>query len=118
MEKLALVTGGTRGIGAAISVALKNQGLTVIANFYSNREAAENFEKTWEIKTKQWNVANLSECTKAVQEIEAEYDQPISILVNNAGITKDTMMHKMREEDWQEVINVNLNSCFNMCASV
>lgn len=118
MERLALITGGTRGIGAAISISLKNQGLTVIANFCSNREAAEKFEKTYGIKTKQWNVANFLECTKAVGEIEAEYGQPISVLVNNAGITKDTMMHKMGEADWQEVINVNLNSCFNMCASV
>jgi acetoacetyl-CoA reductase len=118
MERLTLVTGGTRGIGAAISLALKEQGFTVIANFCSNKEAATNFEETYGIKTKQWNVANFTECKDAVKQIEEEYGEPISVLVNNAGITKDTMMHKMSESDWQEVINVNLNSCFNMCSSV
>ncbi|MGX6960046.1 MAG: SDR family oxidoreductase [Rickettsia endosymbiont of Pentastiridius leporinus] len=118
MSKLAIVTGGTRGIGKSTALALKDQGFNVIANFYSNHEAAKNMEEQYGIKTKRWNVADFEECRKAVKEIEEEYKTPVSILVNNAGITKDKMLHKMSHQDWNDVINVNLNSCFNMSSSV
>lgn len=118
MSKLAVVTGGTRGIGKAIALELKDKGFTVVANFYSNYEAAKTMTESHEIKTKQWNVANYAECAAAIQEIEKECGQSVSVLVNNAGITKDVMFHKMLEADWQEVINVNLTSCFNMCRAV
>lgn len=118
MTKLAIVTGGIRGIGAAISKALKEREFIVVANFCNNHEIAKEFTQTHSIATKQWNVANYLECAKAVKEIEQEFSQPISVLINNAGITRDKMMHKMSQEDWHEVINVNLNSCFNMCTAV
>jgi len=118
MSKLAIVTGGTRGIGKSIAEALKNKGFTVVANFFSNYEAAKLMEETCGIKTKRWNVADFEECKRAVKEIEEEYKKPVSILVNNAGITKDKMLHKMSHQDWSDVINVNLNSCFNMSSSV
>lgn len=118
MSKLAIVTGGTRGIGAAISKALKDKGFVVVANFYNNHEVANKFSENYNIKTKSWDVRNFPDCTKAVREIEEEFNRPVSILVNNAGVTKDSMMHKMNEDDWQIVINTNLNSCFNMCGAV
>ncbi|WPY00455.1 Acetoacetyl-CoA-like SDR family oxidoreductase [Candidatus Trichorickettsia mobilis] len=118
MSKLAIITGGTRGIGAAISIALKEQGFTVIANYHNNHEAANKFAAATNIKIKNWNVANYDECIKTVQIIEAEFNKPVSILINNAGITKDSMLHKMSKADWQDVININLTSCFNMCSAV
>lgn len=118
MSKLAIITGGTRGIGKATALNLKHKGFTVIANFFSNYEAAKSMEKEYSIKTKRWNVADFEECNRAVKEIEEEYKKPVSILVNNAGITKDKMLHKMSHQDWSDVINVNLNSCFNMSSSV
>lgn len=118
MPKLAVVTGGTRGIGAAIAKALNEKGFLVVSNFYNNHETADEFSKNNSIRTKNWNVANYEECTKAIKDIEAEFNKPVSILVNNAGITKDGMMHKMNASNWQDVININLNSCFNMCGAV
>jgi len=118
MQKLAIVTGGTRGIGESISLALHNAGFTVVANFHSNDIVADKFTKTHSIKIKKWNVANYNECVQSVKEIEDEIGKHVSILVNNAGITKDIMMHKMTENDWQSVININLNSCFNMSRAV
>lgn len=118
MSKLAIVTGGTRGIGKAASIALKNKNFTVIANFSSNYQAAEDLNKIYSIKVKQWNVEKYDECSKAIEEIENEFGRPVSVLVNNAGITRDMMLHKMTEQDWQDVINVNLSSCFNMCRAV
>lgn len=118
MSELAIVTGGTRGIGKATALELKNKGLTVVANFFSNYEAAKEMEEKYGIKTKRWNVADFEECKRVVKEIEEEYKKPISILVNNAGITRDKMLHKMSYQDWSDVINVNLNSCFNMSSSV
>lgn len=118
MSKLTVVTGGTRGIGAAISQLLNNNNYTVVANFYNNHEAAETFSKENKIKVMNWNVADYDECISAVKEIEARYQQPISILVNNAGITKDCMMHKMSNDNWRNVIDINLSSCFNMCSAV
>ena len=118
MSRLAVVTGGTRGIGSAISLALKNSGYHVIANYHNNHEIADKFYEDHGIKIKSWNIANFDECEQAVKKIESEYNRPISILINNAGITKDSMMHRMSEHDWHNVINVNLNSCFNMSNAV
>ncbi|MDX2050427.1 MAG: SDR family oxidoreductase [Rickettsiaceae bacterium] len=118
MTKLAIVTGGTRGIGEAISIMLKNVGYEVYASFNSNIEKATEFQKATGIKIKKWDVSDYDECVKAIDDIEKEAKKPVSILVNNAGITRDSMFHKMTKEDWQNVINTNLTSCFNMSVSV
>jgi acetoacetyl-CoA reductase len=118
MNKLAIVTGGTRGIGAAISINLKESGYDVIANYRSNDMMAEKFNKENNIEIMKWDVSNFNECHQAINEICARKNTHISVLVNNAGITKDSMMHKMPQEDWQEVIKTNLDSCFNMCSNV
>ncbi|MGI4775713.1 MAG: 3-oxoacyl-ACP reductase [Janthinobacterium lividum] len=118
MSKIALVTGGTRGIGGAVSKTLAENNYTVIANFCNNFQGAEEFSKEHNIKVMNWNVINRDECSKAIKDIEEQYQRPVSILVNNAGITKDCMMHKMTSDDWQDVISTNLNSCFNMCGAV
>jgi acetoacetyl-CoA reductase len=118
MSRLAIVTGGTRGIGAAISTELKKNGYLVVAAYGSNIKSAETFEKETGIKTKCWDVSDYRACMEAVSEIEKEFGMTVSILVNNAGITRDSMMHKMQEAHWNEVITTNLNSCFNMCSSV
>lgn len=118
MSRLAIITGGTRGIGAAISRALKAQNFTVVANYYSNYDAATKFAAEEGVVVKSWDVANYAECIKAVKDIEEQFSQHVSILVNNAGITRDSMMHKMLQQQWHEVINTNLNSCFNMCSAV
>lgn len=118
MSEIAIVTGGTRGIGKATALEFKNKGLTVVANFFSNYDAAKEMKEKYGIKTKRWNVADFEESRQAVKEIEEEFKKPVSILVNNAGITKDKMLHRMSHQDWNDVINVNLNSCFNMSSSV
>ncbi|RYE06261.1 MAG: SDR family oxidoreductase [Rickettsiaceae bacterium] len=118
VPKIALVTGGTRGIGAAISVALANNDYKVIANFYNNIESAEKFTAKYNIEIMNWDVTDTDQCLKAIKNIEERHQSSISILVNNAGITRDIMMHKMTIDDWQAVINTNLNSCFNMCRAV
>lgn len=109
MQKTALVTGGTRGIGAEISKALKADGYNVIANYAGNKKAAEEFEKETGIKTLRFDVSDFNAVQKACADLE------IDILVNNAGITRDRMLHKMDLADWQDVMHVNLDSCFNMC---
>ncbi len=118
MSKLAIVTGGTRGIGKAISLALKNKGFMVVANFCSNQQMAKELTENHLIKTKQWNIKDYTACAEAVEEIENEFGTSVSVLVNNAGITRDGMLHKMAEQAWQEVIDINLTSCFNMCRAV
>lgn len=115
MNKLALVTGGTRGIGAAISLALKKEGFQVAANYHSNDEAAQKFAKQHDIKAYKWDVANFDECNKNVKKIEEDFGTNVSVLINNAGITRDGLLHKMPLSDWMDVINTNLNSCFYMC---
>ncbi|NRB11103.1 MAG: 3-oxoacyl-ACP reductase [Rickettsiaceae bacterium] len=117
MTKIAIVTGGIRGIGAATSIALKDAGYLVIANYRKNEELARNFTKEHGIKTMMWNVANLEECYDNVAKIAKEFGTT-SILINNAGITRDSMMHKIEPTMWSEVINTNLSSCFNMCKAV
>ncbi len=118
MTRLALVTGGTRGIGACISKALKKAGYQVAANYAINDEAAEAFTKETGIKAYKWDVASLKECAKGIKKIKSDFDQDIEILVNNAGIIKDSMLHKMPEESWHSVISTNLDSCFNTCREV
>jgi acetoacetyl-CoA reductase len=118
MKKLAIVTGGTRGIGAAISIELKKAGYEVAASYVSNEEAAKEFQKKYDIKVYKWDVSDYDSCIRAVGKIEEDFGQTISVLVNNAGITRDTMLHKMSKEDWHAVISTNLTSCFNMCHAV
>ena len=113
MTKVALVTGGSRGIGAAISVALKNAGYTVAANYAGNDEAAEKFKAETGIPVYKWSVADYDACAAGISRVEADLG-PIAILVNNAGITRDAMFHRMTREQWKEVIDTNLNGLFNM----
>ena len=114
MARVALVTGGTRGIGAAISLALKAQGRTVIANYAGNDQAAEAFNKETGIQVMKFDVGNLDACSEAVGHIKNEVG-PIEVLVNNAGITRDGTMLRMSRDMWDAVIDTNLGSCFNMC---
>ena len=113
MSKVALVTGGTRGIGAAISIALKAAGYTVAANYAGNDEAAAAFTAETGINTYKWSVADYQACADGIAKVGEELGE-ISVLVNNAGITRDGMFHKMTPEKWNEVINTNLNGVFNM----
>lgn len=117
MSRIALVTGGTRGIGAAISIALKEAGCTVAATYNRNQEKAEAFHKDTGIHVFQWDVSDFDACQKSVEQIEKELG-PIDILVNNAGITRDTTLHKMDQDMWSDVVHTNLDSCFNMCRAV
>lgn len=113
MTRIALVTGGTRGIGAAISTALKSKGYIVAATYAGNDVAATNFSKKTGIATYKWSVADYDACVQGVTQVQADLG-PIEILVNNAGITRDSMFHKMSREQWQDVINTNLSGVFNM----
>jgi acetoacetyl-CoA reductase len=114
MARVALVTGGTRGIGAAISLTLKQQGRTVVANYANNDEAAAAFKAETGIPVYKFDVGDFDACTEAVKRITEEVG-PIEILVNNAGITRDATMVRMRRDMWDAVIDTNLGSCFNMC---
>ena len=114
MTKVALVTGGTRGIGAAISLALKAAGYKVAANYAGNDEAAAAFSKEHGINVYKWNVGEYDACVTGIATVEAELG-PVDVLVNNAGITRDGMLHKMTPAQWREVIAVDLDSMFNMC---
>jgi acetoacetyl-CoA reductase len=113
MARVALVTGGSRGIGAAVSKALKAQGCAVAATYAGNDEAANAFKAETGIPVFKWDVSNYQACVDGIKSVEAALG-PIDILVNNAGITKDAMFHKMTPEMWNAVINTNLNSLFNM----
>ncbi len=117
MARVALVTGGTRGIGHAISVALKKAGYRVAANYAGNDEAAQRFQVETGIPVYKWSVAEFDECAAGIKRVEAEVG-PIDVLVNNAGITRDGMFHKMTKEQWNEVIGTNLNGLFNMTRPV
>jgi acetoacetyl-CoA reductase len=112
MARVALVTGGSRGIGAAISLALKNAGCTVAATYAGNDEAAAAFTKETGIKTYKWNVANYEASQAGLAQVEADLG-PIDIVVANAGITRDAPFHKMTPAQWQEVIDTNLTGVFN-----
>lgn len=113
MARVALVTGGSRGIGAAISVALKNAGYNVAANYAGNDEAAQKFKAETGIPVYKWSVADYDACTEGVRQVETDLG-PIDVLVNNAGITRDAMFHKMTLQQWREVIDTNLSGVFNM----
>ncbi len=117
MSRVALVTGGTRGIGGAISVALKEAGYTVAASYAGNDEKANAFKEETGIPVYKWDVGDFDACTAGIAQVEADLG-PVEVLVNNAGITKDGMFHKMTAEQWYAVINTNLNSLFNMTRPV
>jgi acetoacetyl-CoA reductase len=117
MARVAVVTGGTRGIGAAIAKALKAAGYRVAANYGGNDEAAQKFKAETGIPVYKWDVGSHASCAAGLKQIEQDIG-PVDILVNNAGITRDTMFHRMTPEQWGEVINTNLNSLFNMCRPV
>jgi acetoacetyl-CoA reductase len=117
MARVAVVTGGTRGIGAAISKALKAEGYKVAANYAGNDEAAQKFKAETSINVYKWDVSAFDACAGGVKQIEAELG-PVDVLVNNAGITRDATLHRMKPEQWTAVINTNLNSLFNMCRNV
>ncbi len=113
MARIALVTGGTRGIGAAISKRLSDDGCKVAANYAGNDEAAEKFSTETGISTFKWSVADYDACAEGIKKVEVELG-PIDILVNNAGITRDAMFHRMTPEKWRQVIDTNLSGAFNM----
>jgi acetoacetyl-CoA reductase len=113
MARVALVTGGTRGIGAAISKALKKAGYKVAASYAGNDAAAEKFKGETGIPVYKWDVSSFDACSAGIKKVEADLG-PIDVLVNNAGITKDGTFHKMTLDQWNAVINTNLGSLFNM----
>lgn len=117
MARVAIVTGGTRGIGAAISIGLKNAGYSVAANYAGNDEAANAFSSETGIAVYKFDVSDFDACQTSVAQIVADIG-PVDVLVNNAGITRDGTMHRMTAEQWQSVIDTNLGSCFNMSRSV
>ena len=117
MARVAVVTGGTRGIGAAIAKALKAAGYNVAANYAGNEEAANKFKADTGIGVYKWDVSSHDACAAGLKKVEAEIG-PVDVLVNNAGITRDGMFHKMNVEQWRAVIETNLNSVFNMCRPV
>ena len=113
MSKVALVTGGTRGIGAAISEALAKAGYRVAANYAGNEAAAAKFTEETGIATYKWSVADYDACVEGIARVEADLG-PIAVLVNNAGITRDAPFHKMTAQQWREVMDTNLSGLFNM----
>ena len=117
MARVAVVTGGTRGIGEAISVALRDAGLDVAANYAGNEEKARDFTDRTGIKAYKWDVSDFDACMSGVQQVESELG-PVDVLVNNAGITRDGTMKRMSRQMWDEVIDVNLGGCFNMAKAV
>ena len=117
MGRVAVVTGGTRGIGEAICVALKNAGYKVAANFGGNEAAAAEFTERTGIPAYKFDVSDFEACKEGIAAIETDLG-PVEVLVNNAGITRDGTIHKMTAERWQDVLDTNLGSCFNMCRNV
>ena len=117
MAKVAIVTGGTRGIGEAISVALKEHGMAVAANYAGNDERAREFTERTGIPTYKWDVADHEACLAGAARVEADLG-PVDVLVNNAGITRDGVLLKMDYKAWKEVIDTNLGGCFNMAKAV
>ena len=113
MSRVALVTGGTRGIGAAVSVALSAAGYRVAANYAGNDEKARAFGDETGIPVFKWDVSDYQACSRGVEQVEGELG-PVEVLVNNAGITRDAMFHKMTPEQWNEVVGTNLTGLFNM----
>ena len=117
MARVAIVTGGTRGIGEAISIALQQMGMSVAANYAGNDERAKAFTDRTGIRAFKWDVSDHEACMRGVGDVEAALG-PVDVLVNNAGITRDTTMKRMDHAKWQEVIDTNLGGCFNMAKAV
>ena len=117
MSKVAIVTGGTRGIGEAISLALRELGMTVVANYAGNDQKAKEFSERTGIAAVKWDVGDHQACLDGCADVEAKFG-PVDVLVNNAGITRDGVLQKMSFDDWNEVIRVNLGGCFNMAKAV
>ncbi len=117
MARIAIVTGGTRGIGEAICLRLKDEGMTVVANFGGNVERAKAFESATGIKTYQWDVGDHQACLEGCAQVVADIG-PVDVLVNNAGITRDGTLMKMTYDMWDEVMRTNLGGCFNMAKAV
>ncbi len=117
MARVAIVTGGTRGIGEAISIALNGMGMKVAANYAGNDERAKGFTERTGIPAYKWDVADHDACQEGVRKVEADLG-PVDVLVNNAGITRDTRMKRMAHDQWQQVIDTNLGGCFNMAKAV
>lgn len=117
MSKVALVTGGTRGIGATIAIALKNKGYTVISTYQSNEAAAKKFSKENQIPVYQWDISNFEACQKGLEDVIKDHGA-IDVLVNNGGITRDGVLHRQSTDHWNHVITTNLTSCFNMTRGV
>jgi acetoacetyl-CoA reductase len=117
MARVAIVTGGTRGIGEAISIALNDMGMNVAANYAGNEERARAFSDRTGIATYKWDVSDFEACQDGARRVEADLG-PVDVLVNNAGITRDATMRKMDHAKWQDVIDTNLGGCFNMAKAV
>src|SRR5438045_2496407 len=117
MARIAIVTGGTRGIGEAISVALRDMGITVAANYAGNDERAKAFTDRTGIAAFKWDVSDYDACIAGCAEVEQKIGD-IDILVNNAGITRNGTLLKMSSQDWKEVIDTNLGGCFNMAKAL
>ena len=113
MARVAIVTGGTRGIGEAISLALKDAGMTVAANYAGNDEKAKAFTERTGIKAYKWDVGDFDACAAGVAQVEAELG-PVDVVVNNAGVTRDGTILKISRDMWEDVIRINLGGCFNM----
>lgn len=118
MSRIALVTGGTRGIGAAICLALKESGYNVAANYASRHEVAEAFTQKHGISSFSWDISCPDDCSGGVAKVEEKLGGNVEILINNAGITRDATMHKMEADNWDAVIETDLNSCFYMSRAV
>jgi acetoacetyl-CoA reductase len=117
MARVAIVTGGTRGIGEAISIALNDMGMKVAANYAGNEDRARAFTDRTGIAAYKWDVSDFDACQEGVRKVEADLG-PVDVLVNNAGITRDTTIRKMSAQQWQDVIDTNLGGCFNMAKAV
>ncbi|MGE0179613.1 MAG: acetoacetyl-CoA reductase [Sphingomonas sp.] len=117
MARVAIVTGGSRGIGEAISIALRDAGMDVAANYAGNEERARAFTERTGIRTYKWDVADYDACMAGVAQVESEIG-PVDVLVNNAGVTRDGTMKRMSREAWEDVMDINLGGCFNMAKAV
>ena len=118
MARVAIVTGGTRGIGAAISISLKKAGYKVASNYAGNDERAKQFSESTGIPVYKFDVSDFEACKAGVERIVNDLGGPVEVLINNAGITRDGTLHKMSHEAWQSVLDTNLGSCYNMCRNV
>ena len=114
MTRIAVVTGGTRGIGAAIATGLKERGFKVAANYAGNEERAREFAESTGIPVYKFDVSDFAQCQQGIARITADLGGPVDVLVNNAGITRDGTLHRMEPDSWQAVLDTNLGSCYNM----